>query len=139
MCCTTNFSSALRSQASENHCTAMDRRTRELPKYRESVFLLASPLFSVRNVSHGVVKTSSPLTPQPSALSRPSHVCQQEHNVWLLTGRVRGAPWLVQQPHCDCDMALGSTFVGTEASTDFGARFKKKNTKLGTKANSYLE
>jgi hypothetical protein len=32
-----------------------------------------------------------------------------------------------------------STFVGTEGCTAFGARFEKKNTKLGAKVNSYLE
>jgi hypothetical protein len=62
VCCRTNHYSALRSQASKNHCTTLDRRTHELPKYRGSVFLLASALFSVRNVSHGIVKASSPLS-----------------------------------------------------------------------------
>jgi hypothetical protein len=99
VCCRTKHSSALRSQASDNHCTALDRRTRELLKYRDSVFLLASSLFSVRNVSHGVVKASSPLSPP---------ICVNRNT---MSGSLQGGceeqrGWYVQQPHCDSDMAL---------------------------------
>lgn len=70
---TAQVSSVLRRHASSSRCRDLNHTARGLPKYRESGFLLASPLFSVQNFSHGVVKVSSP----PPRVC----VCQQEHNV----------------------------------------------------------
>jgi hypothetical protein len=50
--------------------------------------------------------------------------------IWMMFEDVTVTAW-----HAGADLGL----VGPEAYTIFGALFKKKNTKLGTKVNIYLE